>query len=95
VLKPNVVFFGEQVPAAIVERSYALVDEAELLLVLGSSLALFSGLRFVRRAAARGLPIAIVTLGATRGDSLATIKIEAPLGELLSRLAERVLDELS
>lgn len=90
VLKPNVVFFGEQVPATIVERSYALVEEAELLLVLGSSLAVFSGLRFVRRAAARGLPIAIVTLGPTRGDSLATIKLEAPLGELLSRLAESV-----
>jgi NAD-dependent deacetylase sirtuin 4 len=92
VLKPNVVFFGEQVPVPIVEQSYALVDEAELLLVLGSSLAVFSGLRFVRRAAARGLPIAIVTLGPTRGDSLATLKLEAPLGELLSRLAESVLD---
>jgi NAD-dependent deacetylase sirtuin 4 len=91
VLKPNVVFFGEQVPAAIVERGYALVDEAELLLVLGSSLAVFSGLRFVRRAAARGLPIAIVTVGPTRADALATIKLEAPLGELLSRLAESVL----
>lgn len=91
VLKPNVVFFGEQVPAVIVEQSYALVDEAEVLLVLGSSLAVFSGLRFVRRAAARGMPIAIVTLGPTRGDSLATIKLEAPLGELLSRLAESVL----
>jgi NAD-dependent deacetylase sirtuin 4 len=91
VLKPNVVFFGEQVPVEVVERGYALVDEAELLLVLGSSLAVFSGLRFVRRAAARGVPIAIVTVGPTRGDSLATIKIEAPLGELLSRLAESIL----
>lgn len=90
-LKPNVVFFGEQVPVAIVERAYALVDEAELLLVLGSSLAVFSGLRFVKRAAARGLPIAIVNLGPTRGDPLATIKLEAPLGELLPRLAESVL----
>jgi len=90
-LKPNVVFFGEQVPTAIVERAYALVDEAELLLVLGSSLAVFSGLRFVKRAAARGLPIAIVNIGPTRGDPLATIKLEAPLGELLSRFAESVL----
>jgi NAD-dependent deacetylase sirtuin 4 len=92
-LKPNVVFFGEQVPAAIVERGYALVDEAELLLVLGSSLAVFSGLRFVKRAAARGLPIAIVNVGPTRGDPLATIKLDAPLGELLPRLVESVLVE--
>jgi NAD-dependent deacetylase sirtuin 4 len=91
-LKPNVVFFGEQVPISIVEHSYALVDEAELLLVLGSSLAVFSGLRFVKRASARGLPIAIVNLGPTRGDPLATIKLEAPLGELLSRFAESVLE---
>jgi NAD-dependent deacetylase sirtuin 4 len=92
VLKPNVVFFGEQVPAAIVDRSYALVEQAELLLVLGSSLAVFSGLRFVRRAAARAVPIAIVTHGPTRGDSLATLKLEAPLGELLSQLAESVMN---
>jgi NAD-dependent deacetylase sirtuin 4 len=90
VLKPNVVFFGEQVPAAIVERAYARVEEAELLLVLGSSLAVFSGLRFVRRAAAREIPIAIVTVGPTRGDTLATLKLEARLGELLPALAKRL-----
>ena len=90
-LKPNVVFFGEQVPLAVVERGYAMVDEAELLLVLGSSLAVYSGLRFVKRTAARGLPIAIVNIGPTRGDSLATLKLEAPLGELLSQLADSVL----
>lgn len=88
VLKPNVVFFGEQVPAAVVERAYALVEDAELLLVLGSSLAVFSGLRFVRRAAARDTPVAIVTVGETRGDALATLKLEARLGELLPRLAD-------
>ncbi|WP_106394418.1 NAD-dependent protein deacetylase [Enhygromyxa salina] len=90
VLKPNVVFFGEQVPAAIVERAYALVESAELLVVLGSSLTVFSGLRFVRRAEALGTPIAIVNVGPTRGDALASLKIEARLGELLPRLAERL-----
>ncbi|WP_443655650.1 NAD-dependent protein deacetylase [Enhygromyxa salina] len=87
-LKPNVVFFGEQVPAATVERAYALVEAAELLLVLGSSLAVFSGLRFVRRAAAQAIPIAIVTAGPTRGDTLASVKLEARLGELVPRLAD-------
>lgn len=90
VLKPDVVFFGEQVPAAIVERSYALVEGGEVLLVLGSSLAVFSGLRFVRRAAARGIPVAIVTRGATRGDELAALKLDATLGELLPRLCARL-----
>ena len=88
VLKPKVVFFGEQVPLPTVERAYALVEQAELLLVLGSSLAVFSGLRFVRRAAKLGIPVAIVTAGPTRGDELATLKIEARLGELLPRLVE-------
>lgn len=90
-LKPRVVFFGEQVPATTVEQAYAWVEEAELLLVLGSSLAVFSGLRFVRRAAAAGVPVAIVNCGPTRGDALASLKIEARVGDLLPRLAERLL----
>ncbi len=90
-LKPNVVFFGEAVPLPVVTRASALVDAAELLLVLGSSLAVFSGLRFVKRAAEAGIPIAIVNVGPTRGDGLAKLKIDARVGELLPRLAARLV----
>ena len=86
-VKPDVVFFGENVPRARVDACYARVEAARSLLVLGSSLTVMSGLRFVRRAAALGIPVAIVNLGPTRGDELATVKIEAPLGALLSGLA--------
>ncbi|MFO7564690.1 MAG: NAD-dependent protein deacetylase [Enhygromyxa sp.] len=89
-LKPNVVFFGEQVPQPIVDQAYAQVAEAELLLVLGSSLAVFSGLRFVRRAHASGIPVAIVNVGPTRARGLAALEVEARLGELLPRLASRL-----
>ncbi len=87
VLKPDVVFFGESVPQDRVVRAYALVDAAAALLVLGSSLTVFSGLRFVKRAAERGIPIVIVNAGPTRGDPLATLKLEAQVGELSTRLA--------
>lgn len=86
-LKPNVVFFGEQVTQSIVDDGYACVAAAELLLVVGSSLAVFSGLRFVKRAHGSGIPVAIVNVGPTRAEGLATLEIEARLGELLPRLA--------
>jgi NAD-dependent deacetylase sirtuin 4 len=89
-LKPNVVFFGESVPIDRVLRGHAIVDEAEALVVLGSSLAVFSGLRFVKRAAEQGKPIAIINAGPTRGDPLATLRIEARVGELIPRLVERL-----
>jgi NAD-dependent SIR2 family protein deacetylase len=89
-LKPDVVFFGENVPRTRVDACYALVEQARALLVLGSSLTVMSGLRFVRRAAAIGVPVAIVNQGATRGDPLADVKIEAPLGALLPALAAGV-----
>ncbi|HEU5144378.1 MAG TPA: Sir2 family NAD-dependent protein deacetylase [Dermatophilaceae bacterium] len=89
-VKPDVVFFGESVPKARVERCYDLVDSAGSLLVLGSSLAVMSGYRFVRRAAARGIPVAIVTRSATRGDADATIRIHAPLAETLDQLGEHL-----
>ncbi|MDT4920593.1 MAG: hypothetical protein QOI15_1495, partial [Pseudonocardiales bacterium] len=79
-------FFGENVPRPRVDASYALVEAAATLLVLGSSLTVMSGLRFVRRAAALGIPVAIVNQGPTRGDELATVKVEAPLGDVLGRL---------
>jgi NAD-dependent SIR2 family protein deacetylase len=91
VLKPDVVFFGENVPAPRVERCYAAVDAlAETggaLLVAGSSLTVMSGFRFVRRAARAGVPVVIVNRGATRGDDHATYKVDAGCTEFLEALA--------
>ena len=90
VLKPNVVFFGESVPASCVSEAWALFDEAEALLVVGSSLTVYSGYRFVRRAAERGLPIGMVNLGPTRGDADAAVRVEAHCGTVLPSLAGRL-----
>jgi NAD-dependent SIR2 family protein deacetylase len=87
-LKPDVVFFGENVPRARVTRCFALVDRASSLLVLGSSLTVMSGLRFVHRAADAGVPVAIVNEGITRGDEYAAVKLDRPLGETLARLVD-------
>ncbi len=87
-LRPHIIFFGENVPAARVQAAAQMVDEALLLLVAGSSLAVFSGYRFVQRAASRGIPVAIVNQGPTRGDALAEVRIDGRLGEVLPRLAE-------
>lgn len=86
-LKPDVVFFGETVPRERVERCFALLDAAASLLVLGSSLTVMSGYRFVLRAAELGLPVAIINQGPTRGDAKADIRIDAPLGSTLTALA--------
>ena len=85
-LKPDVVFFGENVPRPRVEHCYALVSGASSLLVLGSSLTVMSGLRFVHHARQDGIPVAIVNRGVTRGDPLADLKLDAPLGPALSGL---------
>ena len=85
-VKPDVVFFGENVPKDRVACCFALLERARALLVLGSSLTVMSGFRFVRRAARLGLPVAIVNQGPTRGDELATVRVDAPLGEVLSAL---------
>ncbi|NBB74645.1 MAG: NAD-dependent protein deacetylase [Bacteroidetes bacterium] len=87
VLKPNVIFFGENVPAPWVEEAWTLLGEGDALLVAGSSLTVYSGYRFVRRAAQNGHPIAIVNLGPTRGDDLATLRVDAKTGAVLPRLA--------
>jgi NAD-dependent SIR2 family protein deacetylase len=86
-LKPDVVFFGENVPRARVQRCFELLDGSACLLVLGSSLTVMSGLRFVHRARQARIPVAIVNRGATRGDPLADIKVDAALGEVLPILA--------
>jgi NAD-dependent SIR2 family protein deacetylase len=87
VLKPDVVFFGENVPRPRVEHCFRLVDAAEALLVLGSSLTVMSGLRFVRHAAAAGKPVVIVNHGETRGDRYASLRVDVPLGRALTELA--------
>jgi NAD-dependent SIR2 family protein deacetylase len=91
VLKPDVVFFGENVPPPRVERCYAAVDRlAEVdgaLLVAGSSLTVMSGFRFVRRAAKAAVPVVIVNRGATRGDELAAYKLDVGCSEFLGALA--------
>jgi NAD-dependent SIR2 family protein deacetylase len=87
-LKPDVVFFGENVPPDRVAHCYRLVEASQLVLVLGSSLTVASGFRFVRRAKSQGVPVAIINQGATRGDRLADVRIDAPLGETLTELAD-------
>ena len=86
-LKPDFVYFGENVPKDRVERSYAMVDAAGALLVAGSSLTVMSGLRFARHAAKHGKPVVIINRGQTRGDELATIKLDAGVSEALTWLA--------
>ncbi|MGV8966567.1 MAG: NAD-dependent protein deacetylase [Cellulomonas sp.] len=91
-LKPEIVYFGENVPKERVARAYALVDGADALLVAGSSLTVMSGLRFVKHAAKAGQPVVIINRGSTRGDPLATLKIDAGTSETLTWLAESLPD---
>ena len=87
VVKPDVVFFGESVPKAWVDAAWRLYGEGEALLVVGSSLTVYSGRRFVYRAEKEGVPIAVVNLGPTRADELAALKVEGRVWEALPRLA--------
>jgi len=89
VLKPDVVFFGENVPPARVQQCYDAVDSLtpdDALLTLGSSLTVMSGFRFVRRAAKAGVPVVIVNRGTTRGDDLATLRLDVGCSEFLGAL---------
>ena len=87
-LMPDVVFFGGCVPKIRTQHALDQVEQSDGLLVIGSSLTVFSGYRFVRFAERLNLPIAIVTLGATRGDKHAAVKVDAPLAEVMPQLAE-------
>jgi NAD-dependent SIR2 family protein deacetylase len=87
ILKPDVVFFGENVPRDRVAECFALTEAASVLLVLGSSLAVQSGYRFVRRATALRIPVAIINQGPTRADAEAVLVLAAPLGPALTSLA--------
>ncbi|GAA2791224.1 NAD-dependent protein deacetylase [Kribbella solani] len=89
VLKPDVVFFGENVPKSRVERCYSLIDDANAVLVLGSSLTVMSGFRFVRYAAKAGTPVLIINQGLTRGDPYATVRVDLPLGQALGELVRK------
>jgi NAD-dependent SIR2 family protein deacetylase len=91
-LKPAVVFFGGSVAEQTLARAWHLFEEASVLLVVGSSLAVYSGFRFARRASERGMPIAVVNLGPTRADDLAQVRIEERAGDVLPRLAARLLE---
>lgn len=86
-LKPDIVYFGESVPKDRVEQAYSMVEGAEALLVAGSSLTVYSGYRFVRHAVAHDIPVGIINRGPTRGDDLATVKVEAGCSEMLTLLA--------
>jgi NAD-dependent SIR2 family protein deacetylase len=84
VLKPDVVFFGEPVPKERVALAFEGVADADALLVVGSSLMVYSGYRFAEAAAAAGKPIAAVNIGRTRADHLLMLKVSAPAGEVLN-----------
>ena len=84
ILKPDVVFYGDGVPVERVQSCIEALDRAEALLVVGSSLMVFSGYRFARYAHEKGLPIAAINLGVTRADALLSLKVEADCGEVLA-----------
>jgi NAD-dependent SIR2 family protein deacetylase len=89
-LKPDVVFFGESAPRDRVAQSFDVVERARALVVLGSSLTVMSGRRFVLRAAKLGIPVAIVNQGPTRGDANAMLTVDGPLGQVLTEVLDRV-----
>jgi NAD-dependent SIR2 family protein deacetylase len=90
-LKPDVVFFGGSVPKPLVQRAYDLVESARCLLVLGSSLRVMSGYRFVRRAARLDIPVVVVTRGSTRGQAETSVHVDALLADVLPRCVADVL----
>ena len=93
ILKPNVVFFGENVPKTRVGEAWKLYDQADALVVVGSSLAVYSGYRFVLRAVREKRPVAMITLGASRGESQAEFVIKERAGEVLPGVVEALVGE--
>lgn len=86
-LKPDVVFFGGSVPERTLAAAWELFDLGQALLVVGSSLTVYSGFRFVRRASERNLPVGVVNIGPTRADDLVQARVSAPASVILPRLA--------
>lgn len=93
IIKPDVVFFGEPVPAERVRRAQAALQHADALLIVGSSLMVFSGFRFARMAQSLGKPIAIVNRGRTRADELASIKLTGDIPAVLGQALEYLPDD--
>jgi NAD-dependent SIR2 family protein deacetylase len=91
-LKPDVVFFGGNVARPVVDAAYAVVEQSEALLVVGTSLTVFSGYRFVRRAAEKGIAVAIVNIGESRGDPHAALRVDAHAGQVLPALARALVE---
>ncbi len=92
-LKPDVVFFGESVPRERVDAAFAALAEADAVLVVGSSLMVYSGFRFVQKAAQSGQPIAALNLGRTRADELFALKVSRPVHEVLPAVVELLAGE--
>jgi NAD-dependent SIR2 family protein deacetylase len=90
ILKPAVVFFGENVPRARIEEAYSALAESDAVLVVGSSLMVFSGYRFARRAAELGKPVVIINNGLTRADTIAAVKLQGECGALLGAAVSRL-----
>ncbi|HET6300019.1 MAG TPA: Sir2 family NAD-dependent protein deacetylase [Microbacterium sp.] len=88
VLKPDVVFFGEFIPAEKFREAEQLVHASDALVIAGSSLVVNSGIRLLERARRRRMPVVIVNRGVTRGDARATVKIDAGTSEVLAALAD-------
>jgi len=95
VLKPDVVFFGENVPRPRLEEAWRVFNDGDVLLVIGSSLTVYSGRRFIYRAGEIGMPIAVMNVGPTRADDVAAVKMEAPLGAALPAVAALLVRELA
>jgi NAD-dependent SIR2 family protein deacetylase len=93
VLKPDVVFFGDSVPAGVVADCMAQIERADALLCVGTSLMVFSGYRFCRHAAARGKPVAAINLGRTRADELLSLKVAARCDDVLDELLDTLRDQ--
>lgn len=90
-LKPDVVFFGENVPRAQVERAMDALESADALLVAGSSLMVYSGFRFCRAAQNSDKPIVLINDGLTRADALATLKVGGDCGQRLRTMTEQLV----
>ena len=89
ILKPDVVFYGEQVPRQRVSSVYAALEQVDALLVVGTSLMVFSAFQFVRAASQKGVPTAAINQGQTRADDLLDLKVEQPAGETLAALVKK------
>ena len=85
-MKPKVVFFGDNVAASVKDFIFQKLDESDKMLVVGSSLQVYSSFRFILGAKERNIPIAILNIGETRGDKHANLKVNAKAGDVLPRL---------